>query len=309
MVRTLQTHIIIVTYNGMPWLERTLSSIPAQYPVVLIDNASTDATCEFIQNEYPQHTLLQEKENLGFGLANNKGISWAIAQGAQAVFLLNQDAYVTPNTIAVLERVAVDLPDFGILSPVHYNGIGDALDNQFSKYMAYDSQPKFYGDAIAKRLKEVYEVPFVNAAGWYLPKKTLEMIGGFDPIFFHYGEDDNYVQRVQYHKLKVGVVPESTLYHDREGRLHQKPEAFSLAYFKRVENRYKVRLANINLFDIDMLIEKEEATLAKNALKSRIRLDFNRASGYLKEKKLLGNWVKEIRKSRSQNQTLGNHYL
>ena len=58
-----------------------------------------------------------------------------------------------------------------------------------------------------------------------------------------------------------------------------------------------------------MLIEKEEATLAKNALKSRIRLDFNRASGYLKEKKLLGNWVKEIRKSRSQNQTLGNHYL
>ncbi len=309
MVSTLQTYIIIVTYNGMQWLERTLSSIPSQYPVILIDNASSDATCEFIKSEYPQHTLLQEKQNLGFGQANNKGISWAIAQGAQAVFLLNQDAYVTPHTIAGLENVAQNLSDFGVLSPVHYNGKGDALDHQFSKYMAYDRQPEFYGDAIAQRLKEVYEVPFVNAAGWYLPKKTLETIGGFDPIFFHYGEDDNYVQRLQYHNLKVGVVPESILYHDREERLHQKPEAFSPAYFKKVENSYKVRLANINIGDLDRLIEKEETSLSRNALKSNIRLDFNRARGYLKEKKLLGNWVKEIRKSRSQNQTVGNHYL
>lgn len=309
MKKQSNTHIIIVTYNGMKWLPHTLASIPIHYPVILIDNASSDATCEFIKREYPQHTLLQEKENLGFGQANNKGISWAITQGAQAVFLLNQDAYVTPNTVTGLESVAQNLSDFGILSPVHYNGKGDALDHQFSKYMAYDRQPEFYGDAIAQRLKEVYEVPFVNAAAWYLPKETLETIGGFDPIFFHYGEDDNYVQRVRYHNLKVGVVPQSILYHDREDRLQQKPGAFSPAYFKRAENRYKVRLANINIQDIAPLLEQEVSKLSKNALKSIIRFDFNRARGYRKEKTLLGGWINEIRNSRSQNKTVGNHYL
>jgi len=303
------THIIIVTYNGMPWLERTLSSIPEHYPVIIIDNASSDMTCDFIKKNFAQHTLLEESKNLGFGQANNKGISLALSRGAQGVFLLNQDAYLEPDTINLLVKTNTKYPDYGILSPIHYDGKGDKLDHYFSKYMAYDRQPLFYGDAIAMRLKEVYEVPFVNAAGWYLPKKTLDTIGGFDPVFFHYGEDDNYIQRARFHKYKVGVVPASFMYHDREDRIKKKPEAFSPTYFKTVEKMYKVRLADVRLEDFEQQLTNQLKKLKKHAFKSRLRLNFKRASGYLKERTMLMSWSEEIRQSRSINQALGSHYL
>lgn len=60
-----------------------------------------------------------------------------------------------------------------------------------------------------------FDVPFVNAAVWLLPRKTLQKVGGFDPIFFHYGEDKNYAQRLIYHGLKTIVVPEARAVHDR----------------------------------------------------------------------------------------------
>lgn len=63
--------------------------------------------------------------------------------------------------------------------------------------------------------KEPFAVPFVNAAAWLLPRQTMKTIGGFDPIFFHYGEDRNYAQRVEYHGLETVVVPEAFVVHDR----------------------------------------------------------------------------------------------
>ena len=44
--------IIIVTYNGMQWLERCLASIPKKYDVVIVDNNSTDTTVQFIEQNY-----------------------------------------------------------------------------------------------------------------------------------------------------------------------------------------------------------------------------------------------------------------
>jgi GT2 family glycosyltransferase len=67
-------------------------------------------------------------------------------------------------------------------------------------------------------LKEVYASKYINAAGWLLPKNTLNTIGGFDPIFYHYEEDDDYLNRVLYHGLKVGFVPAARMVHDhRDG--------------------------------------------------------------------------------------------
>jgi GT2 family glycosyltransferase len=59
---------------------------------------------------------------------------------------------------------------------------------------------------------------FVNAAAWMMTRECVEKVGGFSPSFFHYGEDDNYTQRLQFHKLKLGVLPTSRIYHDREQR-------------------------------------------------------------------------------------------
>ena len=98
-----------------------------------------------------------------------------------------------------------------------------------------------FEDLYFGRLKEVYDTKYVNAAAWLLPRKTLETVGGFDPIFSHYGEDDNYIHRVIFHGMKIGVCPFSVVVHDTERRITSTD--------KKVQNSDAVLLAeatNIN---------------------------------------------------------------
>lgn len=62
------------------------------------------------------------------------------------------------------------------------------------------------------------ELTFVNAAFWLLPIETVKRIGGFSPLFYHYGEDRNYILRVIYHGFKVSYLPNAFATHDRQNR-------------------------------------------------------------------------------------------
>ena len=293
----------------MRWLERTLSTIPEKYAVVIIDNASTDTTISYIKTNYPKFKLFEETINLGFGQANNKGISYALSQNATAVFLLNQDAYLESDTISKLEEHSTAEPTFGILSPVHYNGDGKTLDGNFSSYMAYNHAPTFYRDALMQEIQPIYEVAFVNAAAWYLPIKTLMIVGGFDPMFFHYGEDDNYVQRVSYHNLKLGVVSTSRIYHDREPDKNIKLKVFSEEYFKHREKRYKVLFGDIRSVTFEEQLLDQKRKLNRSTILSILKLNFYKAKQYTKESSMLKSIETTIRASRKKNITQGKNYL
>ena len=88
---------IVVTYNGMRWYDRCFGSLRnSDMPVetIVIDNASTDETVSYIKEHFHEVCLIESKENLGFAKANNIGIKRALDNGADYVFLLNQDAWV-----------------------------------------------------------------------------------------------------------------------------------------------------------------------------------------------------------------------
>ncbi|MHC8947794.1 glycosyltransferase family 2 protein [Sphingobacterium hungaricum] len=213
--------VIIVTYNGMQWLEKCLhnvfrSAIPIS--VYIIDNGSTDGTIQFIEDNYPQVNLVKTNQNLGFGKANNIGISKALEEGADYFFLLNQDGYVYPNTISSLIEVAELNPDYGILSPIQLNGNGTNMDLNFSILMNNENCFGFVNDAYFSKLKAHYDVKFVMAAFWLITKQTIQKVGIFNPVFPHYGEDNDYVNRVRYHGGKIAIVPASLGLHDREFR-------------------------------------------------------------------------------------------
>ncbi len=301
-------HIIIVTYNGMQWLSKCLEST-TPYPVVIVDNNSTDDTVEYIKRNHPEMKLIVQTKNLGFGQANNIGISYALREGAEYIFLLNQDAYLKPGCIERLINSQRKSPEYGILSPLHLNGQGDRLDNYFSNYLNFRANPDFYSDFVLnKPRKEIYEVPFVNAAGWLVSRKCLETVGGFDPMFFHYGEDDNYCQRVHYHGLKVGVCPETSLKHDRETREIKKMESGTSEYFENKAKSLKIRFTNINkpyLNELLILGRKRKRAWKKSLFK----LKFKQAA-YLKlEIEMLGQVHKEVLESRKQTKKEGLTYL
>ncbi len=92
------------------------------------------------------------------------------------------------------------------------------LDDNFIHHVLFNHQkkkPYLIEDLLFNRKENIYEVSFVMAAHWLITKKCIETVGGFSPIFYHYGEDDNYINRTYYWKMKVGIVPSALAVHDR----------------------------------------------------------------------------------------------
>lgn len=211
---------IVVTYNGDKWITKCIDSLKkssAPVEIVVIDNCSLDQT-QAILKAYSNITLILSEVNLGFGAANNKGIEYAITNNADYIFLLNQDAWIEENTIEVLLDVAAKNPAFGIISPIHLNGSYTGLDIKFSEQVAPSHCNLFYSDMYVRKFKPLYEVEFINAAAWFISISCIEKTGLFDPIFFLYGEDNNLLQRANFHGFKSAVTPFCTICHDREIR-------------------------------------------------------------------------------------------
>src|SRR4051794_15030332 len=131
----MKVFVIIVTYNAVRWIDRCFGNLkksPIPLYIIAVDNNSTDNTLQVLASDYPEVELYDCKKNLGFGKANNIGIRMAMDRGADYIFLLNQDAWLAPQAIEGLIAIHKTRPDFGIISPIHLNGSGTALDFRFS---------------------------------------------------------------------------------------------------------------------------------------------------------------------------------
>ncbi len=242
-----KVYAIVVTYNGSKWINKCFgsllnSTIPLK--VLAIDNLSTDGTPDLIRSKFPSVQVIEAGQNLGFGKANNIGLKIALEEHADYVFLLNQDAWIEPETIEKLFNVQKEHPEYNLLSPIHLNANGTAIDLFFQNYLSNAFTPGFYSDLFLNQTKIIYETKFVNAAGWFITQKCLKEIGGFDPIFQHYGEDEDYILRMQKKSLKVGVVISSILYHDRvqdgqRNNMYEKNEVFKQAILTIRKQKHK----------------------------------------------------------------------
>lgn len=212
-------YIIIVAYNAMRWVDKCLSSLEGstvKVKVVVVDNCSKDETVGYIKKNYSHVKIIVNSINVGFGQANNQGIEYAYTNGATHFFLLNQDAWILPDTIEKLITIQSKY-HLGIVSPIHLNGEGEDIDINFKRYITNDI--KFDGeiikDMLLNKTQDHYIVQRINAAAWIISRDIIENIGGFDPVFFLYGEDDNYLQRLHYHGYKIAFIPDSFIHHDR----------------------------------------------------------------------------------------------
>lgn len=207
-------YAVIATHNAGQWIDAAIESLRASMlplEIIVVDNASSDGTAGIVESGHGRATVITRTCNHGFGAANNEGIQHALARGADYIFLLNQDARVSPAAVGLLAAALDRHPEFGIMSPLHLDYAGREVDPKFQPYLA--AHADVFSDALLGSLQPVYEVPFVNAAAWLMRRSMLEKVGGFDPIFFMYGEDNDYCIRARHYGFKVGIAPQARIFH------------------------------------------------------------------------------------------------
>lgn len=228
--------VIIVTYNAMQWIDRCLSSVrnsSVENDVFIVDNGSTDGTQNYIKKNYPKVNFQQSPENLGFGRANNIGLQYAIDYNYDYVYLLNQDAWVMENTFQIMISAHLQNRKYGILSPIQMEANMHHMDKNFLKIFCSQGNSAVESLLLKKPLSIADNIHSM-AAHWLISRECLEMVGGFSPAFYHYGEDDNYAERVEYHGLHVGVVLDAYAVHDREFRVMNIPKIIFFYYMASV---------------------------------------------------------------------------
>ncbi|SFJ09242.1 Glycosyltransferase, GT2 family [Kaistella treverensis] len=217
-----KVYCIIVTYNGEKWIRKCLSTIEEpnlDLTILVVDNNSTDKTVQIIKDEFPFVRLIEKKENLGFGGANNLGYEIAKKDNAEFIYLLNQDTVSYQDTIFKLIKVSQLIDNVGVVSPIHLNEKGDLLDSNFEGYINSKTCKNYISDHTLGNVKAYYEPGFINAAAWLIKMERITYLGGlFSKAFYHYGEDVNFIGRLRKFGFTNIIVPGIYIHHCREER-------------------------------------------------------------------------------------------
>lgn len=198
-----KTLIILVTYNGAKWLPEVLDALGVSdaYDVWARDNGSKDDTLNLLQN-HPAAAFVSAGENVGFGVANNEGMQFALDQGYDSVFLLNQDCRIESQSMLELRKEGLR----------HHNNVSCPVQMNWGQKGANRGFDFRYAPGW-KTATGPFSVDFVNAAAWFIPMKVLCAVGGFNPVFFMYGEDRDWARRLLKHGGKFTVLPSIQCFH------------------------------------------------------------------------------------------------
>jgi N-acetylglucosaminyl-diphospho-decaprenol L-rhamnosyltransferase len=213
--------VIVPTYEGVHHLEHLLPSLHEQtlpHDVIVVDNASTDGTEEFLRERWPQVRVISLAENRGFGKAANAGVE---AASSQSVVLLNNDIVCTPT---FLERLVSALePAHGVVmaAPIlvrrgdegRIDTAGIVVDRTLHGFN------HLYGEPVEVLQNGAFDplAPCGGAAAF--DRSAFLGVGGFDPAFFAYLEDVDLALRCSARGWKCRLVPAAVAIHAHSGTL------------------------------------------------------------------------------------------
>lgn len=179
-------------------IKALLQSKPVAPTVLLVDACSPDGSGDRLHRRFPQIEYLALTENLGYAGGNNAGIAYALERGATKLLVLNDDAEVSPDTLALLEAALDADPQASIAAPtVFYERLGGPIcwaGGDLDKVKAIGSpQPRDAGrtpDAQGpSSIRHPSSVSFVSGCCLLFRADALRSAGPFDASYWSYGED------------------------------------------------------------------------------------------------------------------------
>ena len=207
--------IVIVTWNGRAFLDACLTGVAGQEGVdaetILVDNASTDGTVDFVRERFPWVRIVALPTNLGFTGGNNAG-----ARDARGRFLafLNNDTIPDSGWLRAL-RAGVDERAGFVLaaSRIVYMHDPRIVDSAGDGMLRWGGAFKWHHGASADAVGDSREVFGVCGAACLMPKAVFDELGGFDEDFFASHEDVDLSYRARLRGYRCRYVAEATVRH------------------------------------------------------------------------------------------------
>ncbi len=191
----------------------------SDYPglnLLYTDNGSEEAAVEKVMREVPRGHVLRFRKNIGVGRGFNAGMAYAIGQGADFVFIINNDTKLDPTAISKLVRQAQEHAQAGILVPkIYYYNFPDTIWSAGSKFRHFPPvivMQKTRGPDDG-RYDHQPELQFTTFCAAMFRRSLLEEIGLLDTDFRIYQEDYDMSIRAREAGYQIRLVPDAHIWH------------------------------------------------------------------------------------------------
>lgn len=214
--------ILILNWNGMRDTLETLESVHrlhyGNFEVVLVDNGSTDDSCNAIASAFPAVRLIAPPVNLGVAGGRNLGIETILQRPSiDYVLILDNDVTVEPSLLDKLVAAAERDADLGIIAPVvYYQSDPQRIWSAGSRFVFREviSRLRLTNHVVTQSLPEGIEhVDALSGCCMLVKRRVFETIGGFNPYYFMVCDDSEFCYRAAQAGFKRGVVTLARLWH------------------------------------------------------------------------------------------------
>lgn len=221
--------IVILNWNGRNFLQQFLPSVMAttynNREVVVVDNASTDDSIQYLQQNWPMVRIIQNKHNYGFARGYNEGLKQI---QADYYVLLNSDVEVSPNWLHPMVNLLENDASIAACQPkilqyhnrnlFEYAGAAggwlDCLGYPFARGRIFDVCEKDEG-----QYDTAVPIFWASGAALFVRARVYQALGGLDEYFFAHQEEIDFCWRLQLAGYKVFACPQSVVYHVGGGTL------------------------------------------------------------------------------------------
>ncbi len=190
-------------------------SIYKNHKVIVLDNHSTDGSCQAIQNAFPTVQIISLDKNLGYTGNNNVGIKAAIDQGADWVFVLNEDTILAPDCLTKLVEAGESDKSIGILGPMIYHHdeptVIQSAGGKLSRY--WESKHIAQNEPDQGQFDRPHVVDWISGCGILVRRAVIEQVGMLDERFFYYWEETEWCLRAGKSQWRILHVPQAKLWH------------------------------------------------------------------------------------------------
>ncbi len=252
LAEMLDLSVVIVNYNSGNLLRGCLESLFKEISnlspeVFVVDNSSKDGS-EAVVGEFPQVNLIENRSNLGFARAANKGIR---RSKGRYVLLLNPDTILLHRSLGELVRFMDERPEAGVggAKLLYPDGRLQLSCRRFPEY----SFLLFGRESILTRLfpknrfsrqymltdldyDRVQEVDFEAGAAMIVRRSIFEEIGYLDEDFFLFAEDTDLCFRAKNSGWKVYFIPQAQIVHHLGASVEKEKGRAVLEHHKSIYN-------------------------------------------------------------------------